>query len=600
MGRIYDKPWKHLTGCAIYPASIRNYNGPSLMPARSKSPVPWDVVNPQATLRHTHETKLIEHLWGTDNVPPTFPLIDDLKRIPKEAALFHRCKDGSLIDRLREQRVKPSIVARIASVAEKVLAPKPFVKPKSSATKVDLLYICVRSPSEPNVPRNFRESHERFVRTYKQFKPSIPHRLIVVCYNGERDREVDELFGSLNPEYMHYRGTAFDIGTYLTIGRTLDSDFVLCCGSNVHFWKHGWLERMVEAFQKHGPGAYAPMASYETSPHLRTCCIGTTPKLLRQYPHPITTREETYMFESGMWNFTHWIQSQGLPALMVMQDEELAQPEWRKPANIFRRGDQSNCIIWDRHTLVYQSSTPDAKAHLAKMADGGFIGNSCGSGRARYKTITVVAVTSLNGPGHAKAIEWTCKLIPHPCEKLLISSDPAPGFTGKQIPLPAPWAKDGKWAIPDMCDFLLTGLHKYITTDVAILVHDDGYALNKSKWSDEFLDYDYIGAPWPSAFTWTKPGRRVGNGGFSLRSRRWLDCASQLYRLPPNISEDVWVNVTHLEHFTHRDCRIAPLDVAMRWSFEHVIEEYPKWTMKDSFGWHGRKQEPTRKHLVLC
>jgi hypothetical protein len=34
-------------------------------------------------------------------------------------------------------------------------------------------------------------------------------------------------------------------------------------------------------------------------------------------------------------------------------------------------------------------------------------------------------------------------------------------------------------------------------TEFAILVHEDGFIVNPECWSDEFLKYDYIGAPWP-------------------------------------------------------------------------------------------------------
>ncbi len=594
MGAVFDQPVKHLTGCAIYPADIGKYNAAILSPGNK----PWDVVNPEATLRNAHHTQKFQHVWGdiARNIAPTFPDQESLRLVRPDALLFHRCKDFSLAERLREQRANPappSLLDRAVNAVSKI------VRSVVPHPKIDLLYICVRSPSEPNVPRNFRESHERFVRTYKQFKPEIPHRLIIVCYNGERDAETDALFAGLNPTWAYYNGTGFDIGTYLTIGRTLDSDFLLCCGSNVHFHRKGWLERMVGAFQKHGPGGFASSASYENSPHLRTGCIGTTPKLLRQYPHTIATRLESYKFESGEWSFTGWLHSQNLPALMVTWDGELAQSDWRKPPNIFRRGDQSNMVVWDRHTKVYADANDADRKQFARMADGPVAPNIFIK-RPRHKTITVVAPTSLNPVGHAKAIEWTASLIPHPCEKLLICSEPAPGFTGKQMPLPSPWAKNGKWEVADMADFLLTGLHDYIKTDVAIVVHDDGYALNRANWADEFLDFDFIGAPWPRHFSWVKPDRRVGNGGFSLRSSRWLKRASELYRLPRGESEDMYVSIKHLDHFIHADCRIAPVDVALRWSFEHTIEEFPNWKMLDSFGWHGRTKElPERKHLKL-
>ena len=46
----------------------------------------------------------------------------------------------------------------------------------------------------------------------------------------------------------------------------------------------------------------------------------------------------------------------------------------------------------------------------------------------------------------------------------------------------------------------------------------DGYAVNPGAWDAAFLDCDYLGAKW----SWHKDAMRVGNGGFSLRSRRLL------------------------------------------------------------------------------
>lgn len=590
MGFVYDKPWPHLTGCAVYPWNIAQYNSLSLLQQRNpKGPLPWDVVNAAATLKHCHTTKLIHHEWGENNVAPTFPTASSLSRIPVEAVLYHRCKDGSAIERFREANrkdaAKPSLISKVvaaASSAIRKITPHP---------KIDLLYICVRSPSEPNVPRNFNESHERFVRTYKQFKPIIPHRLLVVCYNGERDAETDKLFAGLNPDYTYYNGNGRDIGAYLNIGRTLDSDFVVCCNSNVHFHRPNWLERMVEAFQLHGPGVYGPVGSYETAPHLRTFCIATTPSLLRKYPFNVTNLEEAYRFESGIWNFTSWVSQQGLPALMVMPDGELKQSDWRKPQNIFRRGDQTNCLIWDRYTHLYFHASVADQIRQSALADG----------KKHIPSITVVAATSLSPKSHAEAINRTAAAIPHFCRKLLFAPSKPDNFSGDWSPLPEPWAKNGTWTLDDLSDFMLRGLCKFIDTDVAIVVHWDGFATNPSKWTDEFLKYDYIGAPWPKRMKWLRNGCRVGNGGFSLRSRKWLDAASKLPAIPPATAEDVYSNVFNIKHFTYFGCKIAPLNVAMNWSLEHRIEEYPNWKIGDSFGFHGLiDKDPTRKHLRLA
>jgi hypothetical protein len=45
----------------------------------------------------------------------------------------------------------------------------------------------------------------------------------------------------------------------------------------------------------------------------------------------------------------------------------------------------------------------------------------------------------------------------------------------------------------------------------------DSWIVDPEMWSDEYLNYDYIGAPW-----WYKDGMNVGNGGFSLRSTKLI------------------------------------------------------------------------------
>lgn len=66
--------------------------------------------------------------------------------------------------------------------------------------------------------------------------------------------------------------------------------------------------------------------------------------------------------------------------------------------------------------------------------------------------------------------------------------------------------------------FIIKDLAKYVTHPFVLIVQWDGYVANPKKWNPAFLDYDYIGAPWPQF----EDTLTVGNGGFSLRSKRLL------------------------------------------------------------------------------
>lgn len=108
----------------------------------------------------------------------------------------------------------------------------------------------------------------------------------------------------------------------------------------------------------------------------------------------------------------------------------------------------------------------------------------------------------------------------------------------------------------------------------------DGYVANLNNWTDEFLEYDYIGAPW----YWEKQ-YPVGNGGFSLRSHKLLEALVELNNIIPfnfNNPEDVTICRDYRDLLeTKYEIKFAPLDVAKRFSFETGIADV------EPFGFHG-------------
>ena len=116
----------------------------------------------------------------------------------------------------------------------------------------------------------------------------------------------------------------------------------------------------------------------------------------------------------------------------------------------------------------------------------------------------------------------------------------------------------------DYSRFVLKELRAHVHTDFVQLVQWDGYVAHGEAWSDEFLDYDYIGARW-----WFHPeGENVGNGGFSLRSRRLLD-ALQDERIVARDPEDDVICRRHRALLRDEyGIRIAPSSIADRYSFE--------------------------------
>ena len=141
-------------------------------------------------------------------------------------------------------------------------------------------------------------------------------------------------------------------------------------------------------------------------------------------------------------------------------------------------------------------------------------------------------------------------------------------------------------------EFVVMKLWQYISTDYVLLVQNDGYITDASQWTDEFFKYDYIGAPWPipdDETTYRTPNgtlARVGNGGFSFRSRKLLRAPTILGLTFSDEGtgfwhEDGWLCVHHREALERKGIKFAPVELAARFSTELQVPETVK-----SFGGH--------------
>ena len=132
-------------------------------------------------------------------------------------------------------------------------------------------------------------------------------------------------------------------------------------------------------------------------------------------------------------------------------------------------------------------------------------------------------------------------------------------------------------------EFYIKELAKHVQTEYALCFHPDSFIANPSAWEDEFLKYDYIGAPW---YRLGKP--MVGSGGFSLRSKKLLDYISENYEKigGPYHPEDLWICRYARPFLEKEGMKFAPIEVAKHFSKEGDS----KGVFWDGqFGWHGLK-----------
>jgi hypothetical protein len=133
--------------------------------------------------------------------------------------------------------------------------------------------------------------------------------------------------------------------------------------------------------------------------------------------------------------------------------------------------------------------------------------------------------------------------------------------------------------------FVVKKLHDYVDTDYVLLFQHDGFILNAKAWKDEFLKYDYIGAPW-----WYADGLNVGNGGFSLRSKKLLSLVQKDKRIVQHHPEDHHICRTYRPYLEAHGMRFAPETLATQFSIEGKSREHDSAasnTWHGQFGFHG-------------
>ena len=136
--------------------------------------------------------------------------------------------------------------------------------------------------------------------------------------------------------------------------------------------------------------------------------------------------------------------------------------------------------------------------------------------------VTLFCISSDKVPDAIKVLQYSMRGINFGAVKLITHEDPGNLPDGIEFSQ----CYEIK-SIHEYNYYCLYNLTNHIDTDYCLLIQPDGFVINPDKWDDDWFNYDYIGAPWALADDayldpWGKP-HRVGNGGFSFRSKKLLD-----------------------------------------------------------------------------
>lgn len=174
--------------------------------------------------------------------------------------------------------------------------------------------------------------------------------------------------------------------------------------------------------------------------------------------------------------------------------------------------------------------------------------------------VTLICLTGQNFQKHKEVIDKSCENIEFGDVKII-------------------W-DEGIKDINDWNRKIIYDLHKYVDTAFALLIHPDGYVINPEVWQDSWMEYDYIGAPWPlpqDDYSYRDTNGnlvRVGNS-VSLRSKKLMQLASKRpwREYYGNTNEDGFICCHNRVWLEEQGCKFAPLEVAKHFSKEHEIPE---------------------------
>ena len=159
---------------------------------------------------------------------------------------------------------------------------------------------------------------------------------------------------------------------------------------------------------------------------------------------------------------------------------------------------------------------------------------------------------------------------------LIFTDRPAQFLSANRRVFPVPdWSDKLGWS---QCFWYEVPLH--VRTSHILGIQWDSWIVDQEMWRDEYLKYDFIGAPW-----WYKDGFNVGNGGFSIRSTkfaRFVRKHRDRFPCTTAVDDDLYCR-QYRPLLQDAGFNWAPEPLARNFAFECVRPD-PSWR---TFGFHG-------------
>lgn len=214
-------------------------------------------------------------------------------------------------------------------------------------------------------------------------------------------------------------------------------------------------------------------------------------------------------------------------------------------------------------------------------------------------SVTLLSIDCHRPDRTLSAMRWSRRFVKFSKAVLVTDLEKFPRFRPSDVCLVPTRQSDRKTSPPGLpnlklaIDYELAILREtplHFTTSHVLYQEWDSAVLNPSAWDTKWLQFDYVGAPWPHHTDLGWPPcditNSVGNGGFSLKSKRLCE-AVRLASLDCNadpaamLISDAWICRTIRPSLEAQGLKFASPSTAARFSCENQI-------YSGQFGFHGK------------
>lgn len=241
--------------------------------------------------------------------------------------------------------------------------------------------------------------------------------------------------------------------------------------------------------------------------------------------------------------------------------------------------------VWQPPEFIRDNTQADVIAKQRSFNPECWAANEAATSKLLLPDVTLVAIDSFKPHRTIRAMQQVQELVSFGDTVLVTTAAQKAnhGFNGRVMSVLPSSARSERER------YLTTRITETFTTSHCLHMEWDAGVNNPAAWDPSWLEYDFLGAPWPAGmqvkgFPVATEEARVGNTGFCLMSKRFADALANVSKPSETVvrgASDFYVCISLRPTLEKMGIRFAPPEVAYKFSCENKL-------LTDQFGWHGQ------------